>query len=105
VNKEKKEKTGKSLPNLPTGITVGERPENIELMVRAGSGKWISTIEHLVAIHGTTDSVRIPLKGLEKNAINTIKVGIRSTANKMGFKEDIRFGIQEDILYVWSNPA
>jgi len=99
-----KRQKDKSLPNLPAGVTVGERPEHIELSSRAGSGKWISTIEHLKEIRGTTKCVLIPLKGLSEANLAAIKVGIRSTARKMDFKEDIRYGIQEDVLYVWSNP-
>lgn len=86
---------------LPKGVEVGERPENIELFARGGQ-KWIPIIEKLQTLKAT-ESLRYDLSSSPdlKKATSSIRSGLKLTAEKMGVKGKLRFALIGIILHVW----
>lgn len=93
---------------LPDGVTVAQRPANLELLART-KNKWIGIIQQLETLEATKCLI-IDLGGLldvpginSKNKIAGIKSGIKATAKFMKHTKDIKFAEQNGKLYVWSN--
>ena len=86
---------------LPQGVSIGERPDHIELFTR-GLNKWAPIIEHLRKL-GATEDLRYDLSKSDdiKKAQFKIRYGLRHTASLMGEKRPIRFALIGSILHVW----
>jgi len=91
----------KTLPPLPEGIRLGERPVGIDFMVR-GNERWVTVINYLKELHATA-TIQIDVTGCTKSKVNGMKSGIKHAGDKLGFKNKIKFATQGSILHVWTN--
>lgn len=88
-------------PELPYGVKVGDKPENIELDTRC-STKYKSVIDTLKIID-SSKTVQMDVKNFPKGKIQGIKQAIRKNARIFGFKSILKFAVKDEILHIWSN--
>lgn len=89
------------VPDLPKGMIVSKKPENIECFSGSRQHAWIAVIDTLKVID-STKCVEIDVTNKNKNQIQAIKQAVRRTAAKMKYKEEIRFAVKNKTLYVWA---
>ena len=93
--------TAKVVPALPEGIRVMERPVGLDFMQR-GNDRWFKAIQALDALDAT-HCLQIDVTGLSKGKVNSMKTGIKHAGVKIGYKAQIRFATNANVLFVWSN--
>jgi len=89
------------VPQLPEGVRVGAKPDNIEFFQR-GRDKWFPIIESLKVIDSTM-TVQIDVASASKSRVQSIKTSIRRSAKLLNFKHRIKYAVLGSTLHIWSN--